>query len=80
MIYKHDNKGNLIHAVDNLGDVWIWEYDANGNMTHHKGPGNEFWKEYDSQNREIKYVCGNTAVVTKYEDDGSFVQTSIETT
>ena len=79
MIYKHNDKGNLIRAIDDSGIVWEWDYDANGNMTHHKGPGNEFWKEYDSQNREVKYICGNAVVVTEYAGNGTFTQTTTET-
>ena len=79
MIYEHNDKGDLIRAIDDSGTVWEWDYDDRGNLIHHIGPCNEFFKEYDTQKREVKYVCGNTVVVTEYEDDGSFTQTSIET-
>ena len=79
MNYEYNANGLIIKAIDKDGNTWEWDYDKNENMIHHKGPGNEFWKEYDSQNRGVKYVCENAVVVTEYAVDGAFTQTTIET-
>ena len=79
MNYEYNNKGNLILAIDDIGNVWTWDYDDLGNLIHHIGPCNEFFKEYDTQNREVKYVCGSVTVITEYGEDGAFTQTSQET-
>ena len=74
MEYKYDEYGRMVGAEDGA-NAWIWEYDAFGNITHHIGPGNEFWKKYDEQNREIEYRCGSRIVATTYGVDGIATQT-----
>ena len=50
----------------------IDEYDANGNLIHHIGPSTEWRKQYDSQNREIRYErTDGQAVETTYAEDGT---------
>ena len=78
MIYEYDERGLMQKASNETGDIWIWEYDENGNMIHHKGPGNEFWKEYDELNREVKYICGENVVISTYSENGLQTQTQVE--
>ena len=35
-VYKYDEKGNKIYLKDSDGYEMWWEYDANGNMIHHR--------------------------------------------
>ena len=50
----------------------IEEYDANGNLVHHIGPSIEWRKQYDSQNREIRYErTDGQAAETTYAEDGT---------
>ena len=75
-IYEYDASGRITKATDGVF-VWSYEYDTNGNLIHHKGPSTEFTKSYDSQNREILYVCGSRKVKTEYDDDWNATQTEI---
>jgi YD repeat-containing protein len=50
----------------------IDEYDANGNLIHHIGPSTEWRKQYDNQNREIRYErTDGQAAETTYAEDGT---------
>lgn len=48
------------------------KYDANGNLVHHIGPSTEWRKQYDNQNREIRYErMDGQAAETTYAEDGT---------
>ena len=75
MNYEYDKNGKMTKAVDGFGNTWVWDYDSNQNLIHHKGPGTEWIKEYDTLNREVKYVCGSRVVETTYDVNGNQSQT-----
>ena len=74
MNYEYDENERLVKAVDVLRNVWIWDYDLYGNLIHHKSPSTEWTKEYDRNNREIRYACENRVVVTSYDNYGVATQ------
>lgn len=77
MTYEYDKNGNITRALD--GELeWVWDYDDNGNLVRHKSPSTEWVKEYDDQNRENRYVCGNRIVTTVYDENGTAMQTEVE--
>lgn len=75
MKYEYDDNGNVVKADDENGGVWVWQYDVNNTLVYHKSPSTEWRKEYDEQNREVKYMCGNRIVVTTYDMLGAAIQT-----
>ena len=76
--HEYNENGLLVKSRTNDGQEWIFDYDGNGNLIHHKGPGNEFWKEYDAMNREIRYKNNNVVVETSYDENGFATQTTFE--
>jgi len=74
MIYERDDLGRMIAATDDLGYVWVWEYNSDGNIVYHKSPSTEWRKEYVG-GREVLYICGSLRVATSYDHEGVSTQT-----
>lgn len=54
--YIYDEKGKLIHYIDEYGSQKSYEYDSKGNLIHEKEKGSygrEIWYEYDSKGNKI---------------------------
>ena len=75
-VVKFDAYGNKIyHRNLETGFEVVWDYDERGNMIHIKNSsGSEEWKEYDENNREIRWnTTGKIEVIKEYDERGNMI-------
>ena len=77
--YKYNEYGDLLELASASGSGYIYEYDANGNLTYKASKSTDFWerKTYDENNR-ITYEENNKGEwkKTTYYENGLVATTS----